>query len=35
MRILINKTKDINVAYPLPWKSTATCFNFKAPTIVG
>lgn len=34
MRILISKDKDLNVAYPLPWKSTATCFNFKAPTIV-
>lgn len=34
MRILISKDKDIDVAYPLPWKSSATCFNFKSPTIV-
>lgn len=34
MRILISKDIDIDIAYPLPWKSTATCFNFKSPTIV-
>ena len=34
MRILISNDKNINLAYPLPWKNTSTCFNFKAPTII-
>lgn len=32
MRILIDTEKRKNIAYPLPWNSTGTCFNFKAPT---
>lgn len=32
MRILIDTEKRKNIAYPLPWNSTGTCFNFRAPT---
>lgn len=32
MRILIGKEKSTDIAYPLPWKSDGTCFNFRAPT---
>ena len=34
MRILIDKENRLDKAYPLPWKSDATCFNFKSPEIV-
>ena len=34
MRLLISDEEKahVDMAYPLPWRSTATCFNFKAPT---
>lgn len=31
MRILIDKENRLDIAYPMPWKSDATCFNFKSP----
>jgi hypothetical protein len=34
MRILIDKDNRLDKAYPLPWKSDGTCFNFKSPEIV-
>ncbi|KIC05448.1 hypothetical protein LRN_1729 [Ligilactobacillus ruminis DPC 6832] len=34
LRILIDTDKRLDKSYPLPWKSDATCFNFKAPEMV-
>lgn len=31
MRLLINKERSVDIAFPLPWRYDATCFNFKAP----
>ena len=32
MRILISSNAD-KTMYPLPWRYSSTCFNFKAPNI--